>query len=299
MWTEDEILAIPDKGIDCRGITYQRVSLSSRMEDQSGIIHGRLLPLFPILKPNTNKKEWLCLCSCGNIKVVNSSNLKSEKITSCGCLRSETTANHITAINHARKEDFTGRTIKDLYVLELDKEMSFTHSQNGSIHYYWKCQCTNCNNIMSLRVDTLKDTKRVYCRFCNATKSVGEILIRNLLLQNNIPFTEEQTFSNCIFPDTKAKAKFDFYVNNQYLIEYDGTQHFRASSMFPDISKIQEHDYIKNLWCYQNNIPLIRIPYSHVENIKIEDLRLETTQYRMEYENGRFIIKSKATSLYC
>jgi len=33
MWTEDEILAIPDKGIDCRGITYQRVSLSSRMED--------------------------------------------------------------------------------------------------------------------------------------------------------------------------------------------------------------------------------------------------------------------------
>ena len=212
-------------------------------------------------------------------------------------MRSETTAQHIININHSKQNDFSGMLINDLKVLEIDTELSAARSLN-SVHYYWKCQCTQCKNIMSLRSDTLKDVKRVYCRFCNATKSVGEILIRNLLLQNNIPFTEEQTFPSCIFPDTKAKAKFDFYVNNQYLIEYDGTQHFKASSIFPDISKIQEHDYIKNLWCYKNNIPLIRIPYSHVENIKIEDLVLETTQYRMEYENGRFIIKSKATSLY-
>lgn len=33
MWTEDEILAIPDEGIDCRGIPYQKVPLSSCMED--------------------------------------------------------------------------------------------------------------------------------------------------------------------------------------------------------------------------------------------------------------------------
>lgn len=168
---------------------------------------------------------------------MNTSNLKTGKIRSCGCLRSETTAQHITNINHSKQNDFSGMLINDLKVLEIDTELSAAHSLNG-VHYYWKCQCINCNNIMSLRADTLKNTKRVYCRFCNMTKSMGEIIIKKLLLAHNIPFTEEQTFQTCIFPDTKAHAKFDFYVNNSYIIEYDGTQHFKPSDFFPDISKI-------------------------------------------------------------
>lgn len=222
MWTEDEISAIPDKGTDCRGIEYRRAPLTARMVDYSRKPHERLLPIFPILRPNTKNKEWLCLCSCGNIKIVNTANLKAGKIRSCGCLRSETTAQHITGINRARRDDFSGMVINNLKLLEIDKELSARHSIK-STHYYWKCQCNKCNNIMSLRSDTLKDTKRVYCRFCNATKSVGEILIKNLLMEHNIPFTEEQTFATCIFPDTKARAKFDFYVDNSYIIEYDGT----------------------------------------------------------------------------
>ena len=79
--------------------------------------------------------------------------------------------------------------------------------------------------------------------------------------------------------------KFDFYVNNAYLIEYDGEQHFIPSSFGGSLSgkerlKIQkEYDNIKNKWCKDNNIPLIRIPYTHYNDLKLEDLLLETSQF--------------------
>lgn len=36
---------------------------------------------------------------------------------------------------------------------------------------------------------------------------------------------------------------------------------------------------IKNQWCKDNNIPLIRIPYTHLDKLIIEDLKLETTTF--------------------
>ena len=41
----------------------------------------------------------------------------------------------------------------------------------------------------------------------------------------------------------------------------------------------QEHDKLKNEWCKENNIPLIRIPYTHLKDLCIEDLQLETTTF--------------------
>lgn len=45
--------------------------------------------------------------------------------------------------------------------------------------------------------------------------------------------------------------------------------------------KTQSHDLIKNKWCKENNIPLIRIPYYH-NNIVLEDLLLNTSNYLIE-----------------
>ena len=79
-------------------------------------------------------------------------------------------------------------------------------------------------------------------------------------------------------------AKFDFYVENKYLIEYDGEQHFifknnEGWNNEEHFKKTQEHDSYKNQWCKDNNIPLIRIPYTHYDNIVIQDLLLETSQF--------------------
>ena len=59
--------------------------------------------------------------------------------------------------------------------------------------------------------------------------SIGEDIIINILKENNIPFVTQKTFENCRFPYSNRKARFDFYIDNKYLIEYDGEQHFRIS----------------------------------------------------------------------
>ena len=37
----------------------------------------------------------------------------------------------------------------------------------------------------------------------------------------------------------------------------------------------------KNKWCRNNNYPLIRIPYTIKDDLAINDLLLETTNYRV------------------
>ena len=72
-----------------------------------------------------------------------------------------------------------------------------------------------------------------------------------------------------------------------YIIEFDGEQHFEPER-FNNISieqakenfiKVQAHNKYKNQWCKNNNIPLIRIPYTHLNKICLEDLLLETSQF--------------------
>ena len=82
----------------------------------------------------------------------------------------------------------------------------------------------------------------------------------------------------------KALFKFDFFVNNSYLIEYDGDIHFSDTKTRGWYSsdyqnQIQQFDQLKNEWCKNNNIPLIRIPYTHLKELCIEDLLLETSQF--------------------
>ena len=39
---------------------------------------------------------------------------------------------------------------------------------------------------------------------------------------------------------------------------------------------------IKNNWCKTNNIPIIRIPYTHYDTLTLEDLVLNTSKYIIE-----------------
>ena len=72
-----------------------------------------------------------------------------------------------------------------------------------------------------------------------------------------------------------------FFIENKYVIEYDGEQHFHMISFFDkneDSFFIRRaHDLIKNKYCFEHNIPIIRIPYD--AEYTFEDLKLETTQF--------------------
>ena len=116
---------------------------------------------------------------------------------------------------------------------------------------------------------------------CGCLKaSIGEQKIEELLTKNDILFVKEKTFDSCLLTDSiYSHARFDFYIENKYLIEFDGVQHFRDGCFGHNLKERQEKDAIKNQWCRDNNIPLIRIPYTHLDELTIEDLVLETSQF--------------------
>ena len=87
-------------------------------------------------------------------------------------------------------------------------------------------------------------------------------------------------FDACRFADSNQMAKFDFFIDNKYLIEYDGKQHFGEGG-WGNYETIKLHDEHKNQWCQTNNIPLIRIPYTQYDHLILDDIMLEKTNYRV------------------
>ena len=55
--------------------------------DETGNTHGRLKVL--TLAENTSRKSWVCRCSCGNMKTVEATKLRSGHTKSCGCILKE------------------------------------------------------------------------------------------------------------------------------------------------------------------------------------------------------------------
>lgn len=115
------------------------------------------------------------------------------------------------------------------------------------------------------------------CRHCS-NKSKGEIEVELALIERMINFTREKTFKKCLNPKTKGHLRFDFYLPEYNLcIEYDGRQHFESIEIWGGekaLKEIKIRDKIKNEYCKNNNIRLIRISYKERKNIKkiIRDL---------------------------
>lgn len=221
----------------------------------------KIFKLTPI-KYDKDKHKWECKCDCGNTTYVSTANLTGGDITkSCGCWNIENL--------HSRRENLIGQTFGNLNVLDYN-----------TITCKWICQC-NCKNQTIKEVST-SHLKSGSVTSCGCLVSKGENKIINLLSENNIDFIAQKTFDTCRFLDTNRLAKFDFYINNQYLVEYDGQQHFYSSTGWNNeekFEKTQQHDAIKNQWCKENNIPLIRIPYTHLNNLCLEDLIPERSDF--------------------
>ena len=196
---------------------------------------------------------WKCICDCGKETFVSTGNLTSGHTKSCGCLN--TSSKNIKDIKNQR--------FGKLFVKE------FLRTENNESVWLCECDCgEKCEAIGWHLTRGLKTS-------CGCIRSLGETKIIELLKQANLPFEMEKTFDTCRFPDTNKLARFDFYVDNKYLIEYDGEQHFKGwGSNKNNLFYNQQHDLYKNQWCKENNIPLIRIPYTKLNTLCIEDLLL-------------------------
>lgn len=104
------------------------------------------------------------------------------------------------------------------------------------------------------------------CPKCKESK--GEKAISTYLSNNSINYISQYRFKNC---KNIKELPFDFYIEDKLLIEFDGEQHFKPVKVFggeDGFDKRKKNDTIKNKYCLDNKIPLLRIPYWEKDNIE-------------------------------
>ena len=102
----------------------------------------------------------------------------------------------------------------------------------------------------------------------------GERKIRVFLESHEINYVPYKTFKDC---RSQLPLIFDFFLPDlNTIIEYDGEQHFKPVDFKGTLSKQQlkmafekalKNDHIKNTYCSQKGINMIRIPYTEFKTI--------------------------------
>lgn len=98
--------------------------------------------------------------------------------------------------------------------------------------------------------------------------SRGEIKIHEILETAGLDFVEEYSFSDLV-SNKGRPLRFDFAVFDDagdldFLVEYQGIQHYEAKSKFGGISGLrsqQFNDMQKREYCRKHGITLVAIPY--------------------------------------
>lgn len=98
--------------------------------------------------------------------------------------------------------------------------------------------------------------------------SRGEIKIEEILQAAGLPFKEEYIFPDLVSNNGRP-LRFDFAVFDDngdldFLIEFQGIQHYQPKSKFGGISglrKQQFNDMKKREYCQKHDLKLIAIPY--------------------------------------
>jgi len=105
--------------------------------------------------------RWLCRCDCGNTTVVQTSQLKSGKTKSCGCIK-----------GRARVKNLTGKRFGRLLVkYEVPKE-----KRNRIEKVSWMCECA-CGNTCIVDADSLGSGKTNSCGCLQVEMSRARIVL--------------------------------------------------------------------------------------------------------------------------
>ena len=220
---------------------------------------GKLVAIQATEQRKNGGVVWECQCDCGEVCYVQLSSLLNGHTRSCGCLQKE-------KVSQLMRKDLTNKKFGKLIALYPLEQ----RTANGNIK--WCCKC-ECGNHIDVEASSLING---HTSSCGCLKSKGEALIQKILEENNIKYTKEKAFPNCRFKDTNGLARFDFYLlDYNIIIEYDGEQHFHKTSFYTQeqFENIQQRDKEKTQYCKENNIPLIRIPYTDYNKIDINYLK--------------------------
>lgn len=219
-----------------------------RALDLTDQIFGKLRVIERAPKRNDKYTRWICICECGTLTEVRTDYLRNGHTTSCGCEKD---------IHFSHKVDMTkkyGKLTIDYY---------------DELQGMYICKC-DCGNVISVKGYNLNNGNT---QSCGCLKSKGELKINQILNEMNICFKTQYSFEDCRFPDTQRLAYFDYAIfdneNNLIgIIEYDGLQHeIGWGNNTESLKQIKAKDKFKEYYCLINNIPLVRIPYNHYNEL--------------------------------
>lgn len=195
--------------------------------------------------------QWKCICDCGNISYVRTSCLSQGRTRSCGCLSREITSKTNT-------KDLSGRKFGKLTALSKEGL-----SKRGCV--LWKCVC-ECGNECFVDSGDLMSGNNLSCG-CLCSRAEAKFKI--ILNESSVTFIPQKTFEDCAHVRV---LKFDFYIPSLSLcVELDGRQHFEPIEFFGGITAFLEtqlRDQIKNTYCPEHNINLLRIPYTDFNRLE-------------------------------
>lgn len=198
---------------------------------------------------------YACKCDCGNENVIYATrtDLQSGHTKSCGCIK--------------RKYNI-GDVINNRKILKI-----IGKKDNG--RFYYLCQCLLCGTEYEALAQTLDKSIG-----CGCQKSKGEFNIIKILKENDIPYLKEYSFKN-------SNYRFDFALldkdnNIIRLVEFDGEQHFKENiknsgwNTKDHFEYVHKNDLEKNKLAKEQNIPLVRIPYTERESLSLDKIFSDT-----------------------
>lgn len=196
----------------------------------------------------------LLKCECGNIFDSAYRKLRENKFqTKCRLCRTNSTI-------QKRHNDATNKFMKFISDSNDYELIKYIDSRS-----YATLKCKHCGCFFEIVPHSLYAGTGCKCQ----SRSKGEKIITKLLEEKNINFKHEFIFSDCKSPK-KFPLRFDFYIPDcNTCIEFDGQFHYAETDLRKsDLNYQLKCDDIKNKYCLDNNINIIRIPYWEIDNIE-------------------------------
>jgi hypothetical protein len=251
----------------CGDIIYRR-----KRRNSYGYIKERYLEKgFILTDKNYGNNQHMMSCVCAKHNEPHRASL-TEIITGSGIVCKKCELGRIEVLKNKSDEKFFKEFKPDEYPSEL-----LETSMYGKTHVLVRCK--TCDDIRTQKRSHFLNKHS--CSTC-ATKSRGEDSISFILSSYGIDFKTQKRFKDC---KNEKALPFDFYIEHlNVLIEFDGKQHFTSVNRWggeDGYVRRKKHDEIKNNYCNDNNIKLIRIPYwdfDNIEKILIKELNLKGEQ---------------------
>ena len=200
-----------------------------------------------------------CVCSiCDTEWEVRAGSLISKRLRGCPTCGREIIKN----AQRKSREQF----IKDL---EAVNNNWVVEGEYINTHTPISVRCKIHNTVFSHRPCNLLN-QSASCPMCSDGNWKTEKLVGDILQELGVKVHSQYTFPNC--RGRRKALPFDYYLPEfNTAIEYDGEQHYYPVDFFggkEGFARRKINDKIKDKYCLNNNIRLIRIPYYEKDNLK-------------------------------